>query len=200
MTQKKDKKDVDKDNINEHNDDTDVVFDDIDEEGKSLASIKKIRDKLRLCEQEKKELLDGWQRCKADAVNNKKRDEEYRLAAIQAAKEDTLLAMLPVIDSFEMAFSHEEALKNIDPNWVAGMQNIQNQLISIFSDYGITQIAPLDERFDPQKHESVEVREVEDEQNDDKILKVVQKGYVINDKVLRAAKVVVGTYKKSNCK
>ena len=197
MTKNKDEKDIDIDTDAEHNASDDVTFDDVDEEGKSLNSIKKVRDKLRACELEKKELLDGWQRSKADAVNSKKKDEERRLEAIQAAKEDTLCAVLPVLDSFEMAFGNEEAHKDLDPNWVAGMQHIQNQLIAIFNDYGITQISPLGEIFDPNRHESIEIREVLKESDDEKVLKVIQKGYIIGDRVLRAAKVVVGAHKRN---
>jgi molecular chaperone GrpE len=140
--------------------------------------------------------LDGWQRSKADSINAKKRDEERRLEAIAVAKEDTLCATIPVLDSFDMAFGNEKSFEGIDANWIAGMKSIQSQLLGVFSDYGVTQISPLGEKFDPSMHESVEIREVENESDDDKVLEVIQKGYIINDKVLRAAKVAVGAYRK----
>jgi len=196
MTQNNDKIDIDSTKKSKHNDPDDVIFDEVDEEGKSTASTKKVREKLHACEEEKKKYLDGWQRCKADAINGRKRDENSRITAVQTAKEDVILSILPVLDSFEIAFGDKKSLEAMDSDWVAGMKHIQSQLISVFGEYGIEQIDPEGERFDPNTQESVEIREVKDEKSDDKILDVIQKGYIINGKVLRPAKVVVGAFRK----
>jgi molecular chaperone GrpE len=195
MARNKDKNNIDEEQNGVHNVDDDVVFDDVDEEGFSTENVKKVREKLTKCEEERKNYLDGWQRAKADYINMRKRDEENRTKSVANAKEDVILSIIPVLDSFELAFMGSDAEKTLDENWVAGMKGIQSQLLSILSEHGVSQMNPIGEEFSPSLHDSVESREVDNKKEDGKILEVRQKGYEINGKILRAAKVVVAQIK-----
>lgn len=191
---KKDKKEknIDKTDLDMHNSDVndDLIIE--SEEGTFASdSIKKLRNKLKACEEQKKEYLDGWQRCKAEFVNTKKRDNESRIASIDLAKENILISLLPVLDSFEMAFLNAESIEKIDKNWIIGMQNLQVQLINILKEHGINVINPIGEQFNPNKHDSVETIEAKSKNEDGKIVKVIQKGYEINGKIIRVSKVLV---------
>jgi len=170
-------------------------FDDVDDEAKSLENIKSVRAKLKKCETEKKEYLDGWQRAKADFVNTKKRDEENRLNSIKFAKQDVIESIIPVLDSFELAFVGEDAEKKLDKNWLAGMKGIQSQLVGVINGYGVTQMNPIGEEFDPNLHDSVESRKTDDKAKDGIVIEVRQNGYMLDGKVIRAAKVVVAQFK-----
>lgn len=194
MAKNKEKKDIDSEVNEAHNVVDDVVFEESDEEGKSLETSKKVREKLKKCEEEKKEYLDGWQRAKADFINMRKRDEEDRVKAVKYAREEVLQSVIPVIDSFEMAFTPESE-KVFDKNWLVGMKGIQTQLLNTLKEYNVTQMNPLGEEFDPNLHDSVESKNTDDKKKDGKITEVRQKGYEMDGKVIRAAKVVVYTFK-----
>ena len=173
----------------------DVVY---EEEGVGVTDvIKKLRERIKKIEKESKENLDGWQRAKADFQNFKNSLDKDRESIIKLVKENTLNEILPVIDSFEMAFANKKAWNNVNSDWRIGVEYIYSQLKTILETNGITEIQALRELFDPVKHSSTEIKVVNDEKDDGRVVEVVQKGYMINGKVLRPAKVKVGEYKKS---
>ena len=91
--------------------------------------IKSLREKLKACEAEKKEYLDGWQRAKADTINSKKEWEASRSGLMNLGSEAVVEDLLPVLDSFEMAFKNKEKWEAVDENWRTGVEYIYNQLI-----------------------------------------------------------------------
>jgi len=158
--------------------------------------IKKIKDKLNKCLSENKENLLGWQRARADFVNAKKENEKRIKDSSSYAKANLIEEMLPVADSFEMAFTDKEAWEKVDKNWRIGVEYIYSQLISVFEANGVKQINPLGSKFDHNLHASVETIETNKEKEDGIIVEVIQKGYELNGKVLRPAKVKVAQYKR----
>lgn len=168
----------------------DVIIEEDDSESVP-ATVKKLREKLKKCEIEKHEYLDGWQRSKAEFVNTRKRDNEQKITAVKMAKEDVVFSVLPVLDSFDMAFAHADTDTGMDENWISGMQNVRTQLLSVLKDHGVEEIDPLNEIFNPNTHESVEMVQTANADDEGKIVKVLQKGYLIDGKMLRAPKVCV---------
>ncbi len=158
--------------------------------------IKKIKDKLNKCLSENKENLLGWQRARADFVNAKKENEKKVKESSLYAKASLIEEMLTVADSFEMAFADKKAWEKVDKNWRIGVEYIYSQLISIFESNGVKQINPLGDEFDHNLHASIETVETDNKKEDGIIVEVVQKGYELNGKVLREAKVKVAQYKK----
>lgn len=154
--------------------------------------IEKLKKDLAEALAQKQEYLDGWQRSKADYINLKKRSEEERAGIRDYATEDFALAVIPVIDSFEMAFKNEKALEAVPKVWTEGVKFIYNQLVTTLSDYGVKAINPLGEMFDVNKHTAQEMVKVEAEADNGKIIEVIQKGYEFKTKIIRHAVVKVG--------
>ena len=161
-----------------------------------VDALKKLRKKLRACQSEKQEYLDGWQRAKADLINAKKDFEKQKRDYITFAREGLLEEMLTVVDSFDMAFSNKEAWEGVDKNWRMGVEHIYSQLMRVFTDNGLEILDPIGEKFDPQQHTSVDVEQTDNKKQEDNIASVRQKGYMLHGKIFRSPKVTVFTYKK----
>ena len=189
-------------NVENHIDDEnfeDVTFVESTEDGDELPKkdvMKKVREDLSVCRKEKEEYLTGWQRAKADYVNLQKELELVRLSASVIAKEKVVSNLLPVLDSFDMAFANKEAWEKVDKNWRAGVEYIYQQFITGLTDSGVMQIDKVDVPFDPSIHQSVSTVPTEDEKQDHTVEKVIQIGYKIGDLIIRPAKVNIYEYKK----
>ena len=176
----------------------DVTFENEDGEGNTqnlAAKLKQLREKLSKCEAERAEYLAGWQRAKADLINARKRDEEDKKDFVKYANENLIGELLLVLDSFNMAFSNPEAWEKVDKNWRMGVEYIYSQLIAILEQFNLKPINPKGQKFDPNIHIAIENMPVTDKALDDIIVEVVQKGYTLNGKVMRAPKVKVGEFK-----
>ncbi|MEK7606030.1 MAG: nucleotide exchange factor GrpE [Patescibacteria group bacterium] len=178
------------------NEEQDVEFEAVPEE---TTSFKKKSDSAKASEldtvkKERTEYLEGWQRAKADLINYKKDIEQEKKRIREYASEDVVSDLIPVLDSFDMAFRDRTAWEKTPPNWRQGIEYIYNQLLAVLEKNGVTQLNPLDAMFDPNVHESIGTREVHKEDNG-KILEVVQKGYRLHTKLIRAPKVLVGEAK-----
>ncbi len=162
------------------------------------AIVKKLKDKIKTLEKEKQEYMNGWQRERADLINYKKRVENEKIEVVKYANEGLLEEITQVLDSFEMAFSNKEAWEKVDKNWRVGVEYIHTQLLKILDDNNFKTMNPLGEKFDPKFHTAVEHIFTDDEKKDGIIIEVKKKGYILNDRVMKAAQVVVAEYKKQN--
>ncbi len=151
--------------------------------------IKEVKAKLKTCEQEKTSLMDDLQRTKADFLNSKRRLEEQSRANTERSLNNFLESLLPLCDSFDMAFADESAWAAVDESWRKGVEGIKSQLDSILKQHNVTEIKALDEMFDPEKHDAVSSRD--DEKETDIVIEVMQKGYERNESIIRPAKVVI---------
>lgn len=175
---------------NEPSNDDDIVF----EEEETSATIKRLRERLNIVTKEKQEYLDGWQRAKADLVNVKREHEDTRARMMHMGKSAMIEDLLSVADSFDMAFGNEEAWEKVDKEWRTGVEYIYAQFKRVLDDHGIETLNPKHERFDPEKHEAVEMVPVDTSDKDGMVQEVSSKGYLFDGKVLRAARVKVGEY------
>jgi len=157
--------------------------------------------KLKECEKQKDEYLAGWQRSRADFLNYKK-DEAKRVTEIfKYATEDLLLKILPVLDNFEKAARQNFLSENLSGQEkekinqvIHGYLQIKNQLKDFLKNQGIEDIKAVGEKLDLNFHEVVESASAPDGATADKsgiIIEEVQKGYKLNGKVIRPAKVKV---------
>lgn len=133
------------------------------------------------------EYLNNWKRSAADLINYKK-DEMERMGFLgKYAKEDIIYKVLPIIDSIMLAQAHmPQELKN--STWMQGFNQIQNQITDFLKKEGIEEIKVLGEMFDPT---TMEIVEQVDGGQSGTVAQELQKGYKINDKILRPAKVKV---------
>lgn len=174
--------------------DSDIVPEEETESSDSL--IKKLKEKIKKLEAEKTEYMDGWQRERADFINYKKRVEGEKLEIIKYSNENLISDIIPVLDSFDMAFSNKEVWEKVDKNWRVGVEYIHTQLIKILGENGLKEMNPLGEKFDPKFHIAEEHVETDDEKKDGVIVIVKKKGYMLNDRVVIAPAVVVAEFKK----
>ena len=192
-------KDEDKVNLEEEIDTDpgdDIVFEDNTEV--TGLDYKQKTDKLkqRIKELEKKnaELLDSWQRDKADFINIRRKDDEDKKEFLKFAKGDIISELLPVLDSFESAFKNKEAWEKVDKNWRVGVEYIHTQLNNILASHGLKVINPLGEMYDHARDEAIETVKSDDKKDDGKIIEVIQFGYELNGKEIRPPKVKVGHF------
>ena len=193
------------------NDENDVIYEDsegtsskkggddvvIDEESETPeALVKKLKEKIKTLEKEKQENMDGWQRERADFINFKKRMEVEKFEVIKYANESLVEELIPVLNSFEMAFSNKEAWEKVDKNWRIGVEYIHTQLLKALSEHGLKEMNPIGEKFDPKFHVAETHVEVTDPTQDGIIISVKNKGYMLADKVIIAPQVSVGELKK----
>lgn len=175
-----------------------IVFESTDETEETAGpagKIKKLKEELATCKKERQEYLDGWQRARADFANARKEEEKRRGEFATFAKEGILHEILPVVDSFNMAMQGD-AWGKVDDTWRRGVEYIHQQLVAILENNGLSEIEVLGKTFDPNEHSSVESVPVDSGEKDDTVIEVVQKGYRLNGKIVRPAKVRIGKFQK----
>ncbi len=172
---------------------SEVVEFEFNEDGEEdlKKTLKKLRNDLKEAKKEKEEYLLGWQKERADFANYKKGEEDRKANFSEAMRERILSRFLSVMDSFNMAFANKEAWEKVDENWRKGVEYIYGQMNTIFEEYGVKQVGEVGEVFDPNIHQSIEVVETDKKENNHKVAEVIQKGYKLGDRVMRAARVNV---------
>jgi molecular chaperone GrpE len=140
---------------------------------------------------ELEELRDKYVRLYADFDNHRKRSAKEKLELIQTASKDVIKELLPVLDDFERAM---KALEN-NPGASAarsGMQLIYNKLVSNLASKGLTAMESVGKDFDVELHEAITEIPAPSPDMVGKVIEEVEKGYYLNGKIIRFAKVVVG--------
>ncbi len=150
---------------------------------KADSKLEKLKKELADVKQEKQENLDGWQRAKADYVNILKRFEEEKKMEKIRGIEKAIETLLPAFDALERAKEHGEV--------PAGFQAIAKQLESSFATLGLESVAKVGDAFDPNVHEAYGQDAAASKGDDDTITAVLEQGYKIGERVVRAAKVKV---------
>ena len=147
---------------------------------------------LEKAETAAQEHRDAWLRAKADADNIRKRAQSDLASAHKYALENFSAELIPVRDSLEAALATQnatlEALRS-------GVELTLKQLTVAFEKFSIREINPLGEKFDPYKHQSINLVESDAEPNT--VVGVLQKGYSLNDRILRPALVSIAKPKTS---
>ena len=161
--------------------------------------ISKLREKLKECESEKQNNLNGWQRERADFVNFKKRSEEEKKEFTKFANEALISDIIPVLESFEMAFSNRKVWESLPEEWRKGVEYIYNQLLNALKGNGLEELnPPKGEKFDPNIHIAEASTPTFDKDEDNVIIQVTKKGYRLNGKIISPPRVVVAEYKEEN--
>lgn len=151
--------------------------------------IEELKKKLEECQKEKEEFLEGWQRARADFLNYKK-EEKKRIEKIwESANRELILEILPLMDNLEQA-QREISPQKEESQYIKGFLQIKRQLESILESQGVKPIKCKGKKFDPQIQEVVERVERKDKPSGT-IVQVLRKGYTIDSKLLRPAKVKV---------
>lgn len=136
-------------------------------------------------------MKDKYLRLFADFDNYKKRTNRERLDLIRNATEDLISRLLPVLDDFDRAKKTAEDPSN-DETFPDGMKLVYNKLYQILESKGLEPMDPDETEFDPELHEAITKIPASDEDLKGKIIDHIEKGYYLNDKIIRHAKVVIG--------
>lgn len=127
----------------------------------------------------------------AEFDNYRKRTLKEKSELILNGSSTTLEALLPVIDDMERAIEGQDAVDDVEA-LKEGQQLIYKKLMHVLSTLGLKAIDTKDQLFDVDFHEAVAMVPTDDDTNKGKVIDCVQKGYTLNGKVLRHAKVAVG--------
>lgn len=144
-------------------------------------------DDIKKEESKEKEYLEGWKRERADFLNYKKEEMERLALLMKYANEELILKILPILDNCLTAEKNiPEELKKDEH--IKGILQIYQQMRDFLKSQDIEEIKAVGEKFDPNFHEVVE--EVEGEESGI-IVEEIQKGYKLNGRVIRPAKVKI---------
>ncbi len=160
-----------------------------------LAELKKM-----LAEERTKsaEYLDNWRRAVADLSNYKKRAEKDAGEITKFANSVLIVRLLPVLDDFDRAF--QTIPDNLrDLTWIDGVMLIARKMNAVLEAEGLKPIEALNKPFDPNVHEAV-IHEETDQQEEGTVTAELQKGYKLNDRVLRPTMVKVAKKKEEERK
>ncbi len=149
-------------------------------------------EKIKLLEEKLAEAEAQILYVKAEGENIRKRSIDDIDKARKFALERFSGELLSVKDSLDAALAVENA--NLE-SYKNGVELTQKQLINVFEKFGINEINALGEKFDPNQHQAISMVESEEEPN--KILTVLQKGYLLNERVIRPALVTVSKTKNT---
>ncbi len=135
---------------------------------------------------------DKYLRLYSEFENFRRRTTKDRLDWMQTASKDVLVSMLPVVDDFERALKAAENLSETEKKAVEGFDLIHKKMVGIFTKVGLKPMESIGQVFDAEIHEAITQFPAPTEDMKGKVIDEVEKGYYLNDKVIRFAKVVVG--------
>jgi molecular chaperone GrpE len=156
------------------------VEDEPDVAGGELAAL---ADELEATRRERDEYLDALRRLKAEFENARKRQERERTRILETASENLVLGLLPVLDNLDRALEAEGDIRE-------GVRVTRDQLSDVLGREGLLPVASDGQHFDPNVHEAV-MGQPSDEHEEGTILQTFERGYLLNGKPIRPAKVVV---------
>ncbi len=145
---------------------------------------------LQQAQEKIKDYWDQIMRLKAEIENNRKRAERELENAHKYALRNFVEALLPIVDSMEMGRTAADAKNASLESIREGVDLTMNMFIQVMEKQGLVQIDPQGEKFDPDQHQAMSM--VEDKKAESStVIKVIQKGYLLNDRLVRPAMVVV---------
>ncbi len=159
------------------------------EKAKSKIDIKE--EKIKELESKFLELSDKHLRLQAEFDNFRRRTIREKAELIKSGGESVIMGILPVIDDFERAIDSMEEISD-DDSGKQGILLIYSKFKDFLKQNNVKEIEALHKDFDVDHHEAITKIPVDDEKFKGKVVEVIQKGYTLNDKVIRFAKVVVG--------
>lgn len=136
---------------------------------------------------EKEEITSRLQSLQAEFINYRKRVEKEKVSLVSYGVESLVLEILPVIDNFERAMDAEE---DKEDSFFKGVEMIYAELIGVLKKNNIEEIDALNKAFDPEYHHAVGVEDSE-ECDKDTVIRILQKGYIMQDRIIRPSMVIV---------
>jgi molecular chaperone GrpE len=142
-----------------------------------------LSEELEATRRDRDQYLDALRRLKAEFENSRKRQERERIRVLSMASERLVQELLPVLDNLDRALEAGGDIRE-------GVQATRDQLAEVLGDEGLLPVASDGQAFDPNVHEAV-MGQVSEEHEEGTIIQTFQRGYLLNGKPIRTAKVVV---------
>jgi molecular chaperone GrpE len=152
--------------------------------------VKELEEKLKTTEEEAKETYDRFLRVSAEFENYKKRSAREMDDFRKFANQSLLKEMLSVVDNLELAINSANANPKSDSSLKEGLDLTHKEIMRVFDKFNVKPIESKGKSFDPTYHEAVMQEETE-EYPENTVINEMQKGYLIHDRLLRPAMVVV---------
>ncbi|MBN1392665.1 MAG: nucleotide exchange factor GrpE [Sedimentisphaerales bacterium] len=153
------------------------------------GGLEELRKQLENLQKEKDEIFGQLQRVSADYINYQKRVSRQTADTIAYEKEKIIKTLLPALDNFEHTLQNAASAENKDV-LLKGIKIIYDQILDILKSHGVERIDALGAKFDPAFHEAVS-QKADPEKKENTIIEEFQKGYKLNDRVIRPSRVIV---------
>lgn len=147
-------------------------------------------DNVAELEAKNKELQDSYLRLSAEFDNYRKRTLKEKADLLKSGSEKVLIDIIAVVDDFERALENISKSEDIEAV-KEGIDLIYGKFKNFLTKHGVKEIETIGHSFDTDKHEALTTIPAQDEKDKDKIVDCVQKGYTLDDKVIRYPKVIV---------
>ncbi|QBR13845.1 nucleotide exchange factor GrpE [Sphingobacterium sp. CZ-2] len=134
---------------------------------------------------------DRYARLVAEFDNYKKRTSKEKIELMQSAGKDVIIKLLPVMDDFDRALNHMKNVSNEDPI-KQGVELVNTKFRKTMEQLGVKEMDVIGQPFDPEYQEAITMIPAPTPDLKDKVIDVTEKGYLLNDNVIRFAKVVIG--------
>ena len=151
--------------------------------------IAELEEQLKAVTAEKQDLFEKFQRISADYVNYQKRAPRQIADSVAYEKKAVIRSVLSTLDNLVHAITSARE-HNADESVVKGIELVHDQMLDALKAHGVTRIVALGEEFDPAMHEAV-MQQSDESKPDNSVLQEYQNGYMLNDQVIRPAKVIV---------
>jgi len=179
------------DKIDQKNDST---KEEKEEKVEIVDPIKALEEKLDSVEQEAKDNYDRWLRVSAEFENYQKRAAREMNDFRKFANENFVKAMLPVVDNLDRAIELSSNDKHAESSMLEGVRMTLKEILKVFEQFNVKPFESLGKIFDPSLHQAVMQEETE-AHPENSVAKELQKGYMMHDRLLRPAMVVVSKTK-----
>ena len=190
------KEDIDK-ALEEAEDESDMDGEDVgegalkeaDKEDEGCEDSNNLMEELENAKKESLEKQDQYVRVIAEFENFKKRVQKESIDSRKYANEELIREILPVMDNLERALEHIDENSSDDP-LVEGVRMVQKHFFGVLEKFGVSEIAAIGEPFDPNFHEAM-MQVTTDDSPPNIVVTEIEKGYMLNDRLVRPAKVGV---------
>lgn len=166
-----------------------VSEDEVEEIIVKEEEVEALQKELEEARNQANEYLDGWQRSRAEFANYKKRIEREQQQLYQTTAGNILKRYLEILDDLERALKNRPQ-EGYGAEWAEGIELVYRKLVNILESEGVKSMETEGQIFDPTLHEAVTSEDSDDHESGE-IIEVLQRGYMLGDKVLRPAVVRV---------
>ncbi|MHC4637140.1 MAG: nucleotide exchange factor GrpE [Planctomycetota bacterium] len=156
---------------------------------KKSSKSEELREQIENLQKEKDELFEKLQRVSADYANYQKRIPKQLSDNITYQKEKLIKTLLPILDNFEHTLQNAHSAENVE-DVVKGVRIVYDQMLDVLKSHEVEQLQADGEKFDPSMHEAM-MQRPEPDKEEGIVLEVFQKGYKLNERILRPSKVIV---------